>query len=142
MKKPLKSKTASYLSPIVVHNGLLRGCAFVSDVESPQVAILIDNKLLTKVFCKLPIQKTYQNQIDKSEDRAKGFLVPLPAQVFDGAPHKLIARLCLPEQNPGKSTTSNPEHKWLVENKLIFQFGNCHGQVNLVDHHFSRLGCL
>lgn len=137
MTKPLKNNIESYLSPVVVHNGLLRGCAFISGVELPQVAILIDNKLLIKVFCNLPIPKTYQDPANQSEDRAKGFLVPLPAQVFDGTPHELIIRLCLPEQSSGKSAAGNPERDWLIENKSIFQLGDCHGRVNLVDHHFQ-----
>ncbi|SFE46981.1 glycosyltransferase family 2 protein [Nitrosomonas sp. Nm166] len=132
-----KSYKAPYLAPIIVHNGLLRGYAFVSDTELPQVDVLINGKPLTKVFCKLPIPKTYQDAANKLDDRAKGFLVPLPAQVFDGAPHELTIRLCLPGQSTGKSATGNPKQGWLIENKLTFQFGDRHGHVNYVDHHFQ-----
>lgn len=132
-----KSNKKPYLSPIIVHNGLLRGYVFVSDTELPQVAILINGKLLTKVLCKLPAPKTYQDPINKFEGRAKGFLVPLPAQVFDGASHELTVRLCLPGQSTGKPATGNPKCDWLIENKSAFQFGDRHGQVNLVEHHFQ-----
>jgi len=132
-----KSNKKPYLSPIIVHNGLLRGYAFVPDTESPQIAILIDGKLLINVFCKLPVSKSYGNPANELKSRAKGFLVPLPAQVFDGAPHELTTRLCLSGQSTGKSATDNPKRDWLIENKSIFQSGDCHGQVNFVDHHFQ-----
>lgn len=133
-----KGNKEPYLSPIIVQNGLLRGYAFVSDTELPQVAVLINNKPLTKVFCKLPVPKSYQkNAAHKFDDRTKGFLVPLPAQVFDGAPHELTIRLCLPRQFTGKSATGKPKQDWLIENKSIFQSGDRHGRVNYVDHHFQ-----
>ena len=132
-----KSNKEPYLSPIIVHNGLLRGYAYVSDTELPQVAVLINGKPLTKIFCKLPVPKAYQDAAHKLDDRAKGFLVPLPAHVFDGAPHELTIRLYLPGQFTGKSATGNPKQGWLIENKSIFQSGDRHGHVNYVDHHFQ-----
>ncbi|UJP05897.1 MAG: glycosyltransferase [Nitrosomonas sp.] len=135
MAHSLKSQKKPYLSPVIVHNGLLRGYAFIPGIESPQVAILINGKPLTKVSCKLPILRS--DSTDKLEDLAKGFLIPLPIQVFDGAPHELIIRLYLPGQSTDKSVIDNQKQSWLIENKSTLQLGDRYGQINYVDHHFQ-----
>lgn len=137
MIKTKGNNLTPYLSPIIIHNGLLRGCAFIPGMKSAQVAVLLDGKILTKVFCEFPIADIYRESLGGPAGRAKGFLVPLPAKLFDGAPHELITRLCKSDRKTAESATSNSAPYWLLENRLAFQHGDRHGQVSFVDNHFQ-----
>ncbi|MDV6344289.1 glycosyltransferase family 2 protein [Nitrosomonas sp. Is37] len=137
MKKTKGNNLAPYLSPIIIHNGLLRGCAFIPGTKPAQVAVLIDGKILTKVFCEFPIADIYRESLGGPAGLTKGFLVPLPARLFDGAPHELITRLCKPDRKTVESTASDLAQYWLLESRLAFQHGDRHGQVSFVDGHFQ-----
>lgn len=137
MTKATENRLSPYLSPIVVNNGLLRGCAFIPGTLSIQVAIFLDGNLLTQVVSDTPLLSSQPVLPGKAPDYSYGFLVPLPARLFDGAPHELIARLYKPKQKLARSTTPNLKQSWLLESKLLFQQGDRHGQVKFVDGHFQ-----
>ncbi len=118
MTKIKRNNLTPYLSPIIIHNGLLRGCAFISGTKPAEVAVFIDGKILTKVWCESPLADIYQQSLGGPAGLSKGFLVPLPAQLFDGAPHELIVRLCNPAQNTAESKTNDLAHHGLLESKL------------------------
>lgn len=82
-----------YLSPITVHNGLLRGCAFIPGVNPALITLFIDGKIQTTVSANLPISDTYCDSFGVSIHSDCGFIVPLPIQVFDGAKHQLTVQL-------------------------------------------------
>lgn len=139
MTKNKKNNLIPYLSPIIIDNGLLKGYAFIPGTEPAEVAVYINGNILTKVWCDSPLADSYQPLLGEagSADLSKGFLVPLPAQLFDGAPHELTVRLCDPAQNTAASNINSLAEHGLLESKLTFQHGDRHGQVSFVEEHFE-----
>jgi len=89
----MQSIPASYVSPITVHNGLLRGCAFIKGVNTALVSLFIDGKIQATVSANLPIPDIYRDSLGVPVDFDCGFIVPLPMRVFDGAKHELTVRV-------------------------------------------------
>ena len=118
-----------YLSPILVHHELLRGCAFIPGKKRIRVAVFIDGSIFTEIDCESPVPEIYREAFGQPSDAARSFLVPLPARVFDGAQHEFTIRLCKPGQKITIAKPGIPQQPWLLENRLDFRHGDCHGQV-------------
>lgn len=137
MVKTNKNNVVAYISPIIVHNELLRGAVFVQGVKKIQVAVYIDSQLYVRAFCDAPVPVIYQEVLGAPKV-AKGFVVPLPERVFDGASHELIIRLCKESDKKIEESLPNDiDHYSLLESRLVFRHGACHGHVALVDQYIK-----
>ncbi len=116
------------LLTIFIENGLIKGYARSSQLGVAKIFIDINEQMHATVITKTAISQLLREEYKLGKEGSYcSFTLPLPQQLFDGAPYRIQARL-------GNEGDRNKDQ---AKACCVFQKGDRHGIVDSVDGYFQ-----